>query len=204
MLARSIRSLAGLRDIPILILSSHVNREQLKSAAADEVLMKPVRESRLLRSLARIFSQADIPDASSPNVLVQDASNADVGCERGKILLAEDNPVNQKVATLMLKKLGYTVHIVENGRAALEALERTDYQAILMDCQMPEMDGFEATKAIRSISRGARTPIIALTASALTSEREKCLAVGMNDYLTKPIDREALATKLILWTSHIS
>ena len=202
-LARSIRSLAGFHDIPILILSSHVDREQLRATTVDEVLLKPVRESSLVRSLTRIFASDGIYNVRKPAVPVLIPVDPDLGFQlkRGKILLAEDNLVNQKVATLMLKKLGYSVDIVGNGRAALKAMEITDYQVILMDCQMPEMDGFETTKAIRAISKGSRTPIIALTASALTSEKEKCFAVGMNDYLAKPIDREALAIKLVQWTS---
>jgi CheY-like chemotaxis protein len=118
---------------------------------------------------------------------------------RGRILVAEDNPVNQRVATLLLNKLGYSIDIVTNGREALAAVEAHDYQAILMDCQMPEMDGYEATQVLRLSPRGASIPIIALTANALQGDKAKCLAAGMNDYLAKPFNRDLLQRTLSKW-----
>ena len=101
---------------------------------------------------------------------------------------------------MMLKKLGYSVEVAANGAEALRSLELGGYDAILMDCQMPEMDGFEAARAIRMRSwTAASTPIIALTANALPGEREKCMAAGMNDYLAKPLTLEMLADKLRAW-----
>jgi len=114
-----------------------------------------------------------------------------------KILLAEDNPVNQKVATLQLKKWGYQADVVGNGEEVLQALARQSYQLILMDVQMPEMDGLTATRQIQQIYPPEQRPyIIALTASAMQGDREKCLAAGMQDYLTKPIDETALVQAL--------
>jgi two-component system sensor histidine kinase/response regulator len=201
-LAKSIRDLAGLENMPILILSSHLDREQVREAAVDEVLLKPVRESNLLRSLNRIFGGGHTTGIREEQRPAEQAVRTPVESLRpGRLLLAEDNPVNQKVASLLLTKLGYTVDVVANGRLAVEAIQRTAYDAVLMDCQMPEMDGFEAARAIRAIASGtaAQVPIIALTANALEGEKEKCLAAGMNDYLSKPIYREALSQKLSEW-----
>jgi len=114
-----------------------------------------------------------------------------------EVLLVEDNKINQKLALRLLERLGCTVWLAENGLEALEALDRRPVDLILMDCQMPEMDGFEATRKIREREHG-HVPIIAVTANAMESDFERCLASGMDSYLTKPIDfaklREALET----------
>ena len=122
------------------------------------------------------------------------------GAATGRILLAEDNRANQKVAQWMLEKLGYQVDIALNGHQVLQRLENERYDAILMDCQMPEMDGYEATRVIRELSApAARVPIIALTASALAEDRERCQASGMDDYLAKPFQRRELVAVLDRW-----
>jgi signal transduction histidine kinase/ActR/RegA family two-component response regulator len=118
------------------------------------------------------------------------------------ILVAEDNPVNQRVAQLHLTRLGYQVEIVGNGQLVLEALEQKNYDLILMDCQMPVMDGYEATEQIRAISKYNNLPIIAMTAQAMESDRERCLKVGMNDYITKPFNPQTLAQMLQHWTKN--
>jgi CheY-like chemotaxis protein/HPt (histidine-containing phosphotransfer) domain-containing protein len=116
-----------------------------------------------------------------------------------RILLAEDNVINQKLALRILNKLGYRADIASNGAEALEALRRQSYDAILMDLQMPEMDGLEATRRIRDLYRGSPSPrIIALTASAMQGDRERCLAAGMDDYIAKPIRVEELRRALLM------
>jgi CheY-like chemotaxis protein len=117
-----------------------------------------------------------------------------------RVLLAEDNAVNQKVAQGYLRRLGYSVDVAEDGRQAIDAASRGEYVAILMDCQMPELDGLAATMAIRQL-RGpaARTPIIGLTAYATPTDRERCLASGMDDYLAKPFRPEDLTSVLQRW-----
>ncbi|MFY9647265.1 MAG: PAS domain S-box protein [Terriglobales bacterium] len=121
---------------------------------------------------------------------------------QGHILLVEDNLTNQQVGVAMLKRAGYSVDLVSDGVSALEALRTTDYDAILMDCEMPVMDGFEATRRIRDCQTGVRNPkipILAITAGAMPGDREKCLMAGMNDYLTKPLELSQLAEALRKW-----
>ena len=116
------------------------------------------------------------------------------------MLLAEDNKVNQRITMRLLEKLGLQADAVLNGREAVEALSAAHYDLILMDCQMPEMDGFEATAIIRSKERnGRRTPICALTANAMEGDRERCLDGGMDDYVSKPVALEKLQSVIERW-----
>lgn len=118
---------------------------------------------------------------------------------RGHVLVAEDSEINQLVAVGILEHLGFTTELADDGRDALALLERTSYDVILMDCQMPDIDGYEATRELRRRGGGGRrTPVFALTAGAVEGERERCLAAGMDDYLAKPIvpaDVDAVLTR---------
>ncbi|CAN5572164.1 hypothetical protein BH10CYA1_BH10CYA1_21530 [soil metagenome] len=118
-----------------------------------------------------------------------------------RILVVEDNVVNQKVTMLLLQQLGLTVDVVNSGKAAVQAVEKELYAMILMDCQMPDMNGFETTLAIRKLEalRGSYTPIVAVTALSMVGDKERCIAVGMDDYISKPIDRQMLKIKLNHW-----
>ncbi|MTV50684.1 PAS domain S-box protein [Heliobacillus mobilis] len=128
------------------------------------------------------------------------ATAAPKGDSKGKILLAEDNQVNRKLAVIQLQRMGFKhIDVVSNGQEALEAVMKDTYAVILMDCQMPVMDGLEASRRIRQIEQGRRTPIIAMTANAMRGDREKCLAAGMDDYVTKPVLIEKLKTTLGRW-----
>ena len=115
----------------------------------------------------------------------------------GRVLLAEDHPVNQRVATAMLESLGFHVDVVADGAEAVKAATLTPYRAILMDCQLPVLDGYQATREIRRLEgTSRRTPIIAVTASPMNLDQQRCLAAGMDDYLTKPLSLKALAAVL--------
>jgi signal transduction histidine kinase/ActR/RegA family two-component response regulator len=142
------------------------------------------------------------PDGRGDGQAVPGAAPAASLRSRGRLLLVEDNLVNQKVASHMLVKLGYAVEIAEHGRAGIERLENSCYDLVLMDIQMPEMDGYEATRLIRDPESSVldhAVPVVAMTANAFAEDRERCLAAGMNDFLAKPVDRRALEAMLVKW-----
>ena len=164
-------------------------------------LTKPVGRARLVQCLTRLLTDDTArPVEENPTPVPFEAHPDLIGA---RILVAEDNPINQSVVSRMLKALGCRIRLVENGQEALEALEKGEYDAVLMDCQMPVMDGLEATRLFRENERAAeerhRTPVIALTANAMKGDREQCLASGMDDFLSKPFRKMALGEVLEKW-----
>ncbi len=173
-----------------------------KEAGISACLPKPVRPQRLLDALGDVLEPmvAELSRKTPGAPVVPAGLPATLGDGR-RVLAAEDNAVNKKLIGRLLEKAGFVADVVDNGRQAVEAVARVDYDAVLMDCQMPEMDGYQAAAAIRRAESGQsrRVPIIALTASAMESDRERCLAAGMDDYLTKPIKPSELADVLARW-----
>jgi signal transduction histidine kinase/DNA-binding response OmpR family regulator/HPt (histidine-containing phosphotransfer) domain-containing protein len=202
-LARAIRDdLSGVR-FPIVILSSlwrELSREEMKALGIRAYLTKPVRQSQLYNALIAITQWEEQPQPKLGTAPVQRGVHFNGrGC---RILLVEDNPVNQELGCEMLRSLGCSVAVAEDGAKALDAVRQGAYAAVLMDCQMPVMDGFEATRRLRDAeqARGAaRLPVVALTANALQGDRERCLAAGMDDYLSKPFTLAQLAKILGRW-----
>jgi CheY-like chemotaxis protein len=198
-LAREIRALATPgAGLPLVLLTS-LGRRELKEGADEFAahLTKPVKPSALFDALIGIATGQAVRVLPRKGI---DAPrlNAGMGDQWPlRILLAEDNPTNQKLATIILGRLGYTADLAANGLEVLQALQRQSYDVVLMDMQMPEMDGLEATRRIRSELPAARQPhIIAMTANAMQGDREACLAAGMNDYVSKPIRVEELVAAL--------
>ncbi|MBN2311719.1 MAG: response regulator [Candidatus Hydrogenedentes bacterium] len=172
-------------------------------------LSGPMRQSQFLDALARVWAahiqgrdiglvtRHTVAEARESGQAVQVAPDQFI---HANVLVAEDNPVNQEVAVEILRTLGCEVEIAENGERVLEAFERGTFDVILMDCQMPRMDGYAATRAIRKREKeGDRIPIIALTAHAMTGDRERCLAAGMDDYIAKPVSPDDITAALLRW-----
>ncbi len=191
----------GARMVLVAPVSKHVLREELRALGIAVLCNKPVRSRALLDCVARALRDpggaAEVP-AGPPE-------HAGAGAEPllagARILVAEDNPVNQKVTARLLEKAGCRVDVVATGEEAVAVHAQGGYALIIMDCQMPVMDGYEATRAIRTRERatGKHVPIIAMTAHALEGDRERCLAAGMDDYLSKPVETRQLATVLARW-----
>jgi len=194
--ARAIRSSASVGAPPLLMVSSiETDEDTALEAGVGYFLTRPVRQSRLYDCLVSAMRGKVSPAASQQDSVAHAKLYA-------RVLLVEDNPVNQELAQHMLEFLGCHCSLATDGRQALAMLERDVFDAVLMDCEMPEMDGFEATAAIRqreSSSAAARLPIVALTAGAVEGDRDKCLAAGMDDYLSKPFSIHQLERVLRRW-----
>jgi CheY-like chemotaxis protein len=188
------------RDLPVILLAAagEVDPVLAGDAGIAVTVMKPVRQSDLHDAIVTVLAPTSGVPVREPALMTPPpAVHEDGGVP---VLVAEDNALNQMVATGLLKALGYHPDVAGNGLEALEALERRDYALVLMDCQMPEMDGYQATAEIRRREAGGRrVPIIAMTANAMAGDREACLAAGMDDYISKPIERRALAELLDRW-----
>jgi signal transduction histidine kinase/CheY-like chemotaxis protein/HPt (histidine-containing phosphotransfer) domain-containing protein len=199
-------TIAAVRLVMLTSMGVHTKVQEARQAGIRGFLSKPVRQSQLYNCLLTA-SEASAQTAS-PAPQPHATPIIDLAPLQGRILLAEDNPINQEVARGMIESMGCQVDVVATGLQAIEALERSSYDIVLMDCQMPEMGGLEATRIIRereampTVSRPVmHTPIVALTAHALPSDREQCLAAGMDDYLSKPFTLEALHAILARWLS---
>jgi len=200
-LAEAIRVDPAIANVPLIILTSMGLRgdaEMVRATGVKAYLTKPVRQSELYNCIATVMGKAS-PEASSQ--LVTRHSLVEAGMRfQGKVLVAEDTLLNQEVAREMLESAGCHVDIVDNGLKAFEAVSSAQYDVIFMDCQMPEMDGYEAAKAIRQREKTEypeqHIPIVALTAHAMAGDRERCLDAGMDDYLTKPFKQKDLGKVL--------
>ncbi|MGH7230416.1 MAG: response regulator [Nitrospiraceae bacterium] len=230
--ARAIKADPALAAVQLILLSSlglRGDAEQARQAGITAYLTKPVRRSELYRSVAMVLATSGGMAADSAGVSTRRGNTPFVtrhslkekaAVTRARILVAEDNIANQRVAVRMLEKLGYRADLVANGREAVESVCRVAYSAVLMDCQMPDMDGLEATREIRRLEAkterpkvsgneqdsthclgplASRLPIIAMTANAMQGDRERCLEAGMDDYLAKPVKREEIQTMLAKW-----
>jgi PAS domain S-box-containing protein len=197
----ALRALPALAESPLLFLAAAWQRQNSAAAIAagcDLFLCRPVRHAHLERALTQMLAP---PSAAAQDILaLRRAVTINSAPHSRRVLLAEDNAVNQKVAVRLLERLGNEVHVARNGLEAVAAAERQPFDIILMDCQMPEMDGFQATAAIRAAEGDARhTPIIALTANAMQGDRERCVEAGMDDYLSKPVRADELTAVLDQW-----
>ena len=192
-LARALRQHPAGARLPLLLLSSIGHQTDAETAQLFAArLSKPAKPAQIFEAISRLFGAA--PAAADPGIAPGEAARA----RTERLLVAEDNAVNQKVALHMLAKLGYRADVAANGLEVLAAVERQTYDVILMDMQMPEMDGLEATRRIIDLypDRNQRPWIIALTANAMEGDRELCLATGMDDYLSKPMKVADVAAAL--------
>ena len=198
--ARRVKAMPGFAGVRMMMLSSMSwsgDAAEVREAGIDKLLHKPIRRRELVAGVYQCLSIGRIKDDVSTSPAIVENVPPKLGL---RVLVAEDNPVNQVVAEEYLNSLGCSVVIAENGVQALAALDRETFDVVLMDCQMPEMDGYTATRAIRAREKSQSTPmlpIVAVTANAFEADRKRCLDVGMNGYLSKPYAEEQLAEALL-------
>jgi CheY-like chemotaxis protein len=170
----------------VILSSSPLERTAFPDLGVSAVLKKPIRRSQLYNAIAEAMADSPLQRELQPRPKTPTSSNGPL------VLIAEDNEINDAVATALLVKQGLRAVVAHNGREAVEMALANDYAAILMDCQMPEIDGYEATRRIREAEHGHHVPIIAMTAHSMTGDRERCLAAGMDAYLSKPVRADEL------------
>jgi signal transduction histidine kinase/DNA-binding response OmpR family regulator len=193
-------------QMPLILLTSLTELnicKTMRQRLFADCLSKPIVKAQLLNSLLSALTQTSglKPPVTQHQPAMQRSVFEDVTVKPIRVLVAEDNTLNQKVVLLQLKRLGYRADVVANGLEVLEACKRVPYDIVIMDCQMPEMDGYEATRKLRQQEQGTHhTAVIALTASARPEDRESCLQAGMDDYLSKPVQYTALAEILGKWS----
>ena len=211
-LAREIQGDPTLRELLLVMVGwEEIEEAALEEAGISAFVEKPVRPSQLMDVLATVWKArrpagAVAPDFEPKPKTIRSLKRRRLSLETpllsfspARILLAEDNPVNQIVAREMLTSVGCRVDVASDGKEVLEMLEIFPYDAVFMDCQMPEMDGYEATRAIRQKEGEDRIPIIAMTANAMLGDRERCFEAGMDDYIAKPAKLEEVVNKLQRW-----
>ena len=201
-LGRTIKADPAFASLPLVLLTSVSYRGSANEAECtgfSAFLVKPIRQSQLYDCIATVIGTASQP--SSSRLITRHALREAQLQVRARVLVAEDNLVNQRVAARMLEKFGCRVDVVTNGLEAVEAAGCIAYHCIFMDCQMPEMDGYEAVTEIRrhEAQTGAHVPIIAMTANAMEGDRDRCLAAGMDDYVAKPVEPRTLRATLERW-----
>jgi PAS domain S-box-containing protein len=209
MLGRAIKgnpAISATRLIMLTSLGNQMDAEDMKNAGIEACVLKPVKQSRLFNRIAEIMAHhtplaRKIGATGSVKLknLIPPTSAAAPEAKPVRILLAEDNVINQKVAVGLLHNMGYKADVANNGMEVLAALAQRPYDLILMDCQMPELDGYETTQRIRSTPEISKIHIVAMTANAMRGESEKCIDAGMNDYLSKPVRLEALRDMVARW-----
>lgn len=211
-LVKKITAFPALENIRIIMLSSigfDVTNKELSDLGINMSLSKPIRQSKLYDAIISLLKMPLNKNHTEQHKISYaiDRSTNNNKPQTKQILIADDNPINQEVAMRILKHLGYKADFVNNGNEVLEYFKSNHYDLILMDCQMPEIDGYTATKQIRELESEqnlTRTPIIAMTAHALRGDNEKCLAAGMDDYMSKPVRIDELKTKVEHWLSERS
>jgi PAS domain S-box-containing protein len=201
---RAIKDDPEIKHVLVVILTSIGIRGdvvRLEALGCAGYLTKPVKQSQLFDIIITVWGRQKTVAKKSLGAIVTRHTIEEQKRQRVRILVAEDNPMNQKLAVTLLKKAGYSVDAVEDGRMVMEAVKRRAYDLILMDVQMPEMNGFDATQAIRAKEGEAKhTPIIAMTAHAMRGDRERCLQASMDDYISKPIEPQELLDVIEKWT----
>jgi CheY-like chemotaxis protein len=208
-LARAVRIGEGNVDLPLVLLTSTASRgdaEHYQQAGFAGYLSKPVSSEILGQTLASVLGireEGGGPPLMTRHQLEESSrqESREAPLFQGHVLLAEDNRANQVVAVSMLKKLGLETTVVPDGNQVVAALTESSFDLVLMDCQMPDMDGYEATRQIRRLEKDKQIPVVALTANVLEGDREKCMAAGMDDFLAKPLKWEELVVVLERWLS---